>query len=64
MISILFDIFFIVWLVSGLADIVLVAIYAGTNREPNYKLMHILLIVYVSSGFLMLLSFMLLKVAE
>lgn len=64
MISILFDIFFIVWLVSGLIDAVLVTIYVRTNREPNYKLMHILLIVYVSSGFLMLLSFMLLRVAE
>lgn len=64
MISILFDICFIVWLVSGLADVVLLAIYAGTNREPNHKLMYILLMIYVSSGFLMLLSFILLGVTE
>lgn len=64
MISILFDIMFIVWLVSGLADVVLMSIYAGTNREPNHKLMFSLLIIYVSSGFLMLLSFVLLGVVE
>lgn len=62
MVNILFFASFIVGIISGVIECTLMTVYACSNRQPNFKLLNLLLNIFLISMTIMFISFVLLGV--